>query len=130
MILLTGGFCLSACWDITPTPSRKQTSPGSIHPPGADTPPPGSRHPLGADTRWSRHPIPLGADTPPGSRHPARSRHSLSAEYAGRYGQRAGGTHPTGMQTCLNFFSRTCHFRKYHIIALFKSSLSVYKNHC
>ena len=26
---------------------------------------------------------------------------STRTEYAGRYGQRAGGTHPTGMQSCL-----------------------------
>ena len=45
-----------------------------------------TRPPLGADTT-------PGADTPPGSRHP-------HAEHAGRYGQRAGGTHPTGMQSC------------------------------
>ena len=32
---------------------------------------------------------PPGADTPP------------RAVYAGRYGQQAGGTHPTGMHTCL-----------------------------
>ena len=36
-------------------------------------------HPPGADTP--------AADTPP-------------AVYAGRYGQQAGGTHPTGMHTC------------------------------
>ena len=49
---------------------------------------PGSRHlpeqtPWEQTTPWSRHP-------PPG------------AEQAGIYGQRAGGTHPTGMQSCLN----------------------------
>ena len=38
------------------------------------TPPPGSRHPLAADT-------------------PA-------AVHAGRHGQQAGGTHPTGMYYC------------------------------
>ena len=63
---------------------QEQTPP----PPGADTPlpqeqtPPGSRHP-------SREQTPLpGADTPPG------------ADHAGRYGQHAGGTHPSGMQSC------------------------------
>ena len=48
VILLTGGVCLSACWDTT-TP--KQTPPGADPPleadtslpPGADPPPPGSR---------------------------------------------------------------------------------------
>ena len=43
---------------------------------------------------------PPGADphqeqTPPGSRH------TPTAEHAGRYGQCAGSTHPTGMQSCL-----------------------------
>ena len=104
-----GGVCLSACWDTTP-------------PLGADTPQ--SRHPLRSrHPRRSRHPPP-GADTPqadtPGSRHP-QSRHPQgsrappradtpqeqtppSAEHAGRYGQCAGGTHPTGMQSCLEWF--------------------------
>ena len=42
---------------------------------------------------------------PPGSRHPSdqaspRSRHPPGAVHAGRYGQQAGGTHPTGMHSC------------------------------
>ena len=41
--------------------------------------------PLGAD--------PLGADTP-------QSRHPPCTEHAGRYGQRTGSTHPTGMKSC------------------------------
>ena len=52
----------------------------SITPPGGDPLGhhlPGSRHPLGADTSWN----------PPCTVH------------AGRYGQRAGGTHSTGMHT-------------------------------
>ena len=51
---------------------------------------PRSRHPQ------SRHPpeqTPAGADTPWEQTPPA-------AEHAGRYGQRAGGTHSTGMQSC------------------------------
>ena len=35
--------------------------------------------------------------TPPRSRHPP-------AVHAGRYGQQAGGTHPTGMHTCFEGF--------------------------
>ena len=42
-------------------------------------------------------PLP-GAGTPP---PPPRSRHSPGAVHAGRYGQEAGGTHPTGMHSCL-----------------------------
>ena len=75
------------------TPLGADTPPGA-DPPGADTPPeqtsprtdtPRSRHPSGADTP-EQTPLPRG--DPPG------------AEHAGRYGQRTGGTHPTGMQSC------------------------------
>ena len=50
--------------------------------------------------------IPPGADllppeqTPPGTSPPG-SRHPPCAVHAGRYGQQAGGMHPTGMQSCL-----------------------------
>ena len=50
-----------------------------IHPP--EQAPPGKRHPPGADTPWDETPAPC-------------------AVHAGRYGQQAGGTHPTGMQSC------------------------------
>ena len=43
--------------------------------------------------------IPLGADTP-GADTPS------SAEHAGRYGKSTGGTHPTGMQTCIFIFKK------------------------
>ena len=59
------------------------------------------------------HPLQDQAGTPlgPGT-HPPRTRHHLpgtrhpppGAEHAGRYGQRAGGMHPTGMQSCLKTF--------------------------
>ena len=95
-----GGVCLSACWDATPqqqTP-REQTPPWSRHPPGADT------HPPGADT-------PPGLSTPlPGTKYtpqifliffliyfcppPIPRKQTLA------YGQRAAGTHPTGMHSC------------------------------
>ena len=52
-------------------------------------------HPLGAGRPTPRdQTTPLGAGTPPG------------AEHAGRYGQRAGGTHPTGMQSCFLLISQ------------------------
>ena len=41
-----------------------------------------------------------GPGTPPGAGTP-RDQAPRRAEHAGRYGQRAGGTHPTGMQSCL-----------------------------
>ena len=47
-------------------------------------------------------PLPPGPGTPPGTRgrHPPGP-DTPSAVHAGRYGQQAGGTHPTGMQSCL-----------------------------
>ena len=53
---------------------------GILPPPTLWEQTPQSRHPRGADT-------PLG-QTPPCTVH------------AGRYGQQAGGMHPTGMQSC------------------------------
>ena len=116
-----GVVCLSAYWDTNPwsrhpradtpwsrhpqehTPQSRhpweQTPPRSRHPleqtplPQEQTPP-GSRHPQ-EQTPLSRHPPP-GADTP----SPREQTPPPGAEHAGRYGQRAGGTHPTGMQSC------------------------------
>ena len=36
---------------------------------------------------------------PPGTMHPQTMR-PPGTEHAGRYGERAAGTHPTGMQSC------------------------------
>ena len=49
---------------------------------------------------------PPGRRHPPGGRLPRGGTPPLSAEHAGRYGQRAGGTHPTGMQSC-SIFNQT-----------------------
>ena len=51
---------------------------------------------------------PLGPGTPPGTRYtPSGTRytpwdqvHPPGAVHAGRYGQQAGSTHPTGMHSC------------------------------
>ena len=81
-------------------------TPGQVHPPGRYTP--GQVYPLGRYTPqagtppgrytswagappWRVHPQ---EGTPPGQVHPLRAVH------AGRYGQQAGGTHPTGMHSC------------------------------
>ena len=71
-------------------------------PPGADTPradPPRSRHtpPEQTSPRADTH-TPTPEQTPPRSRPPPK------AEHARRYGQRAGGTHPTGMQSCFGSY--------------------------
>ena len=67
------------------------TTPRQVHPPGPGTPPrPGT--PPGQ--------VPPGPGyTPPDQVHPP------GAVHAGRYGQQAGGTHPTGMHSCY-FFAR------------------------
>ena len=144
VIVLTGG-CLPQCM-LGYTPWW-QTPPEQTPPSGADTPradttpwsrhPPRSRHPLKqtpprADTSGSRQPPPK-ADTPQSRHPPPRSRppraDPLPAEHAGRYAQRAGGTHPTGMQSCLLLFlSFTCrvNFTFLSRKALFAFSFSFY----
>ena len=58
-------------------------------------PPPSGTPPSGTPLLWHPTPPPTPAQSP-GTRHPPAPR----TEHAGRYGQRAGGTHPTGMQSC------------------------------
>ena len=114
------GVCPIACWDIHPpsqdqrqvphpgpgTPLREQTRPGpgtpqsryplgpGRHPLRPDTPPPGSRHLRDQAPPQSRHPLGLG-------RHPRDQAHHRSRppQCMLGYGQQAGGTHPTGMQS-------------------------------
>ena len=67
------------------TPQDHAHSPGPGTPPGQGTPP--DQVPLRTrHTPWDQAP-PLGPDPP-------------CAVHAGRYGQQAGGMHPTGMQSC------------------------------
>ena len=77
------------------------TLPGPGDPPPEQTPL-WSRHPLGPGTPSLR-----GADTPPGPGTPPGAdplgADPTCAVHAGRYGQQAGGMHPTGMQSCYNF---------------------------
>ena len=76
------------------------------HPPRSSPPeqaaPPQEQTPPRAGTPPEKAPpqeqTPPRADTPP-EQAPSR------AEHAGRYGQCAGGTHPTGMQSCLTKIS-------------------------
>ena len=60
------------------------TPPRQVHPPGWYTPSPGQIHPP-VDTPQQVHPL---AGTP-------SRRYTPKALHAGRYGQQAGGTHPT-----------------------------------
>ena len=81
-----GGGCLSQCM-LGYTPPG-QTPPGSRHPPGVD--PPLEQSPPRADT------------LPPGSRPPHPGKQTAA------YGQRAAGTHPTGMHSCSHMISEVC----------------------
>ena len=110
------------------TPLQEQTPHGQTYPrrrrPGAAPPP--NRYPSGADSPtgqispWQtplqdQTPLPPWADTPPGAdplektqpkQTPLLSRHPPSCiVYASRYGQKAGGTHPTGMHTRFIFYT-------------------------
>ena len=107
VILLTGGG-LPQCmlgytpWEQTPPTSRHphEQTPPHRHPPGTDTPL-WEQTPPRADTPKSRHPseqTPPRVDNPQ-SRHPPESRH-LPRKQTPAYGQRAAGTHPTGMHSC------------------------------
>ena len=83
VILFTGGIL-----DQIHPPRTRYTPWDQVHPPGPGTPPrPGTTLP-GPGTPPQDQVHPPGPGTPP------------SAEHAGRYGQRVGGTHPTGMQSC------------------------------
>ena len=78
------------------------------YPPRPGTPTQDQVHPLGPGTpRRTRYTSswdqvhPQGPGTPPpGSGTPPRTRYTPLAVHAGRYGQQAGGTHPTGMHSC------------------------------
>ena len=78
----------------------------SVHRGGVPGTPPGQVHPLGqvplprAGTPSLGRYTPLGR-YPPGQVHPPGRYTPPRAVHAGRNGQQAGGTHPTGMHSCL-----------------------------
>ena len=86
-----GNIFRSVCQEFCPQRGgwvSGQTPPPPTPPPGADIPP------------ETRH---LQEQTPPPHQDqtPAPRADTLrKAVHAGRYGQQAGGTHPTGMHTC------------------------------
>ena len=75
--------------------------PDQVHPPGPGKPPRTRYTLLGPGTHPRDQVHPPGPDTPPGADTPRTRYPPPRAEHAGRYGQRAGGPHPTGMQSCL-----------------------------
>ena len=81
-------LCLHRCLSIHKGGGESAPLHAGIH----KTPLGPGRHPPGADTPQEQTPPP-GADTPPEQTPPA--------VHAGRYGQQAGGTHPTGMHSCV-----------------------------
>ena len=75
-----------------------QVPPGRYTPQAGTTP---QQVPLAGTPPWQAHPLWPG--TPPPSRYirtPPSARYPPRAVHAGRYGQQAGGTHPTGMHSC------------------------------
>ena len=96
VILFTGGACLRQT-PLEQTPPLGAVPPGKTPPcPLGQTHPPGADHPPRADTLRSDTPRsrpPPGADTPPPGQTPPRKQTPA-------YGQRAAGTHPTGMHSC------------------------------
>ena len=106
-------------WPGTPprpgtTPGTRYTPPGpgtsplpwdQVHPlPQDQVQPPGPGTPLGPGTSPRTRYTPWDQVHPPGIRSPG-------AEHAGRYGQRAGGTHPTGMQSCSRMYKKQLNLR-------------------
>ena len=77
-------------------PVTRYTPRDQVHPPGPGTPL-DQVHPSGPGTPQDQvHPSPRTMYTPPQTRYPPGP---------GRYGQPPGGTHPTGMQSCLGWMA-------------------------
>ena len=83
------------------------------------------RHPQEQTPPWEQtypgeQTYPQGADTPP-----------PGAVYAGRYGQQAGGTHPTGMHTCFyTSIIRTGQWAPWIVKGLLRKSQQSLKQEC
>ena len=100
-------FTAGSTWAGTPPPDQ-------VHPPGTRfIPHPWDQVPPWNQTRYT----PLGAGTPlvpctppPGPGTPPRpgTTPPPGAVHAGRYGQQACGTHPTGMHSCLYMLPYAC----------------------
>ena len=84
--------------------------PGQVHPPPSRYTP-GQVHPSGQVHPPTRKVHPLGQVPPP------------RAVHAGKYGQQAGGTHPTGMHSCLKLFSAVACASTYHSLIMVVATL-------
>ena len=89
VILFTGGVCHTPLGRHPP-----EQTPSGRHPPG--------RPPLGRQPPWTDN---LPGQTPPGRLPRA---YIPPAQCMLGYGQQAGGTHPTGMQSCFDINSKRC----------------------
>ena len=63
---------------------------------------------MGPGTPPTRHPPPAQDQAPapdqaPPEQTPPRDQAPTCAVHTGRYGQQAGGMHPTGLQSCLEY---------------------------
>ena len=108
-----GGGCLPQCMlgytppgPGTPPWSRppKAEPPRPSTPPGADTPPPtrpGTHPPPGPGTPPPQPGTPPLEQTPPRPGTHTRGADPPPGKQTAVYGQRAAGTHPTGMHSCL-----------------------------
>ena len=96
-------------------PPRAGTSPGrytprQMHPLSRYTSPAGTPSPRQVHPRAGTPPAGTPpAGTPPAGTPPAGT--PPGAVHAGRYGQQAGGTHPTGMQSCVKKYYILVHVR-------------------
>ena len=135
-------LCFYRClWFCSQAGSTWHPPPPSRHPP--DQVHPRSRHPPGPGTPRADTPPRLGTppkQTPPGTRYTPQTKYTppeLSTppppgEHAVRYGQRAGGTQPTGMQSCILLhlllirtlqFYKLLHFRGSNAYKEFRTAL-------
>ena len=103
---------------VSVCPHGGSTPRDQVHPPpwAQVHPPPGTRYPAKDQVHPQSRYTPPEPGTPPGTRYtpqdqihpsgpgtpPHRTRYTPppGAVHAGRYGQQAGGTHPTGMHSC------------------------------
>ena len=109
-------------WAGNPGPG---TPPGTRYPSGTRYTPKDQVHPSG--TRYTPHGTrytPHGTRYPPqrDQVHPSGTRYTPpGAVHAGRYGQQADGTHPTGMHSCMK-----CVFTTGSSISISKNKHSVH----
>ena len=109
-----------------------------VHPPGPGTPPDHQKHPRGQvhppdqvhpPTRYTHppdqvrprdqvHPPEAGTPAPQAGTPPGR--YPPGAVHSGRYGQQAGGTHPTGMHSSFLQISGDLHHFQFHQLPCFK----------